>query len=385
MCPEQNALFKQIKLIREKLHRNPEPAFEEFETTRIIKEAVNSWGLEFFPFKNLATGGYCDVGEGEVLCFRSDIDALPVNENPNHKIISKNQGLMHACGHDFHTAAGLGLLKYFSDNKKSLDGRLRVIFQPGEEAAPGGAEIVVKEDIWGNVLGILSVHVGLIGGPGRFVLSKGAVQASSTSVQIELSGPGGHTSAPFETIDLINVSSCYITQLQSFLAQKTDARDTLAFAFGSIKGGSEHNIIPQSVHLSGTVRTHNNDVLAKSLRLIRDFSLSFEKIYGITIDVQFPSNCPPVINDQNLSHLFIDFMKKSGKENDLVIMDKPSMGADDFSFYLSKAPGLYIIVSGEGRGTLHSGDFFLEDSILGLVIKNMADFISFLFRQRKRQ
>jgi len=382
MHSARTKLFNQIEILREKLHRCPEASYKEFETTRIIREAVTSWGLDFIPFKNLETGGFCDIGEGDIYCFRSDIDALPVNENPNHKIISENSGFMHACGHDFHTAAGLGLLKYFADNKELLDGRLRVIFQPGEEAAPGGAETVVYENIWDNVIGILSVHVDLSGGPGKFILSKGAVQASSTAVQIGLSGPGGHTSAPFETVDLINVSSSYITQLQSFLDQKTDARDTLSFTFGSINGGTEHNIIPQSVHLNGTVRTHDNDVLAKSLQYIKSFSSSFENIYGIKIDVQFPSNCPAAINDQDLCNQFIDFMKTSGKEKDLVIMDNPSMGADDFSFYLDKAPGLYLIAAGEGRGTLHSGDFFLDDSILEPIIKNTAEFISFLFQQR---
>ena len=383
MHSKQGGLFNQIKTIRKELHRCPEASYEEYQTTRIIKEAVTSWGLDFIPFKNLDTGGYCDIGEGDIYCFRSDIDALPVTENSSHEIISENSGFMHACGHDFHTAAGLGLIKYFMENKQLLKGRLRVIFQPGEEAAPGGAEAVINENIWENVLGILTVHVGLTGRPGQFILSEGAVQASSTSMKIELTGPGGHTSAPFESVDIINVCSYYIAQLQSHLDRKTDARDTLAFAFGSINGGTEHNIIPQSINLRGTIRTHNNDVLLKSLQIIRDFSSAFEKIHGIKINVQFPTSCPPAVNDRQLCRLFIDFMKKSGRENSLIMMDKPSMGADDFSFYLDKAPGLYLIAGGEGRGALHSGDFFLDDSILEPIVINTAEFISFLFQQRE--
>lgn len=373
------ALLPEIMEIRRTLHRFPELSFREIKTTELIRRKLKSWGLEFVPFKHLDTGGYCDVGAGPAIALRSDIDALPIKENPRHEIISRIPGQMHACGHDFHTAVGLGLLKYFAENKEDLPGRLRVIFQPGEEAAPGGAESVVKENIWESVKSIITVHVAPGVQSGKFILHMGPVQASSTSVRINISGPGGHTSKPFKTIDLINVCGFYITQLQSHLAKKTDARDTVAFAFGAVNGGSTHNIIPQRVELRGTIRTLDNQVLADSQNLIRKFSASFANIYGAQINVQFPTTCPATINDRQLAEKFLAFMQVNDKEENLLLPPKPSMGADDFSFYLEKVPGLYLGIGAGGRGVLHSGDLLLDENLLEPAIENMAGFISFLF------
>jgi amidohydrolase len=271
------------------------------------------------------------------------------------------------------------LLKYFNENKKLLKGRLRVIFQPGEEAAPGGAERVVKEDLWNEVRAVLTTHVFPGVETGKFILSLGPVQASSTSIKIEIKGPGGHTSKPFETVDLINVSGYYITQLQSYLAQRIDNRETVAFAFGAINGGSEHNIIPQSIKLRGTIRTLDNNILAESLDLIRRFSASFEKVYGVKITVQFPTTCPATINDDSLSEKFLSYMTAHGRKDDVLLPAKPSMGADDFAFYQQKAPGLYLGLGAGGEGVLHSGDLILDEQLLEPAIHNMAGFISFLF------
>ena len=378
-------LLEEISDIRKRLHCFPELSFQEFKTTELIKNVLNSWGLKFSPFKNLQTGGYCDVGIGNIIAFRSDIDALPILENEKHEIRSQIPGKMHACGHDFHTAIGLGLLKFFSDNPHLLNGKLRVIFQPAEEAAPGGAEQVVKEKIWENVRAILTTHVIPGEQSGKFILSRGAVQASSTSFKIEIKGPGGHTSKPFETVDLIRVVGEYITQLQGYLEQKTDVRDTVAFAFGAINGGSEHNIIPQSINLRGTIRTLSNTVLAQSLEFIRQFSAAFEKLYRVKLKLLFPTTCPATINDDRLSEYFLTFMTARGKEGDVLLPEKPSMGADDFAFYLEKVPGLYLGIGGGGEGALHSGELLLEENLLEPAIQNMTDFILFLYEKQNME
>ena len=264
-------ILSELIRIRRRLHRFPELSFQEHETTKFIAKTVSGWGLQFYRFKNIDTGGYCDIGKGDIYIFRSDIDALPINENPDHEIRSKNNGIMHACGHDFHTVIGLGLLKYFSIYKNELNGKVRVIFQPAEESVPTGAEKVVKEDLWNNVKGILTVHVDPSVDSGKFVLLDGPAQASSTFVAIEMSGPGGHTSKPHETVDLITVAGFYIIQLKTFLKQRVDPREIFVLAFGSIKGGSAHNVIPQNISIRGTLRTFSNDVLNQIINLIHHF------------------------------------------------------------------------------------------------------------------
>ncbi|MFZ1289922.1 MAG: M20 family metallopeptidase [Melioribacteraceae bacterium] len=368
-------IIHEIIEIRRELHRNPEISFKEFNTTNLIEETLNSWELKFTRFKNILTGGYCEIGEGKVIAFRSDIDALPITEDSSHEICSEISGVMHACGHDFHTSIGLGLLKYFSENKNELQNKLRVIFQPAEEAAPGGAEIVVKENILENVKSIIAIHIDPTLEVGKFNIVEGPVQASSTSIHIEFIGAGGHTSKPSETVDLINVAAFYITQIQSFIQQKIDSRETVAFAFGTISGGSTHNIIPQNILLRGTLRTHNNEVLNKCFSLMKTFTNSFAELHKIKIDLQFPTNCPATINNSELTKKFIDFMKSEGNSEKLVLDSKPSMGADDFAFYGLHVPSLYLQVGAAGSGTLHSKDLVLNENLIQPSLKTMIGFI----------
>ncbi len=373
-------ILPELISIRRELHRFPELSFQEHETTKFIAKTVSAWGLQFHRFKNIDTGGYCDIGKGDTYLFRSDIDALPINENPDHEIRSENSGIMHACGHDFHTAIGLGLLKYFSIYKERLNGKVRVIFQPAEESVPTGAETVVKEDLWDNVKGILSVHVDPSVDSGKFTLSDGVVHASSTLMTIDISGPGGHTSKPHETVDLISAASFYLVQLQSFLKQSIDPRERFVLAFGSIKGGSAHNVIPQNISIAGTLRTFDNEVLNQIKTLVYHFSSTFEKMYGdeAVVNIEFPSSCPASINDSALHKKFSDYMEENAGKADLIASLKPSMGADDFSFYLNKVPGLYLGIGGAGKGVLHSGDLLLNEDLIKPAVKYMAEFISSL-------
>jgi len=378
MNAQLSQLIKELIPIRRHLHTIPEFSFEEYETTAYIKKVLNGWGLELRPFTNLSTGGYCEIGKGRGYAFRADIDALPLTENEDHKIRSLHNGVMHACGHDFHTAIGIGLLRYFQLNLNLLQGKLRVIFQPGEEAAPGGAEKVITENIWQDIIGILSLHVTPQLEAGKIALIEGPVQASSTSLMIKISGPGGHTSKPGLSPDLINIAGKYITQLQNFFLLKPDTRNTIVFMFGSVHGGQSHNIIPQEIILRGTLRTFSNDLLNRSLDLIRGFSISFKKLHGVEIAVKFPTSCPVVVNDPRLSSKFLNYMQDAGRQEEVISSLKPSMGADDFAFYLKKIPGLYLLAGGAGTGNLHSGDLQLNENLIEPSIDFLSGFISSL-------
>jgi amidohydrolase len=371
-----DSILEEIQNVRKNLHTFPELSYKEYNTTKLIENTIKSWGLVFNRFNNLETGGYCDVGEGEIIAFRSDIDALPITEDPSHNIISSNVGVMHACGHDYHAAIGLGLLRYFSKNANRLKIKLRVIFQPAEEAAPGGAEFVLKENVLENAHAAFAIHVDPTLEVGKFNILEGPVQASTTSIKIELIGSGGHTSKPSETVDLINVVSFYIVQIQNHLKQKIDPRETVAFAFGAINGGSTHNTIPQEVSIRGTIRTHNNNVLDNCLGLMKTFTASFAELNGININLQFPTNCPATINDINLTNKFVDFMENTGRHNDLILNSKPSMGADDFAFYGLDIPGLYIQVGAAGSGTLHGKDLIINEDVLKCSLEPMIVFFT---------
>ena len=379
MIADNKKIIDEILEIRRRLHEMPELSYKEYSTTELIKQTLSGWQLKFNHFKELETGGFCDIGQGETVLFRADIDGLPVTENKDHEIISKKRGRMHACGHDFHIAIGLGLLRYFQKFPDKLNGKLRVIFQPAEEAAPGGAEYVIKEDIWENVRAIFGIHVNPREPVGKVILPQEIVNASSTSIFITLNGPGGHTSRPDETVDLIHVCCEYVTQMKNFLINSIDPRETLAIAFGKIDGGHSHNAIPQKIILRGTLRSHDNEISEKARELIRNFSTSFGNLNNMKIDVQFPTYTPVTINNKDLVNLLLDFMRKAGRESRVIIPEKPSMGTDDFAFFSNKIPGLYFWIGGAGGGEAHTGDFIIDEKILKPAIEYLSGYIEYYF------
>jgi len=374
------SLIKEIKSTRRWLHEHPELSYKEFETTKFVKNTLDRWNIQFQPFKNLETGGYADIGSShnKMIGFRSDIDALPITENPAHEICSGNQGVMHACGHDFHTAIGLGLLKYFKDNQQDFKGRLRVIFQPGEEATPDGAGFVAKEPLFDNMCGLIGVHVDSHLEVGKFSIIKGAACASSTRLEITFLGKGGHTSRPHNTVDLIRVTSQYIVQLPEYLKACFDSRDNFVLVFGKIEGGDSHNIIPAEIKLTGTLRNFDNHILDQLLKRITIFSDSFAKLYGLDIVASFPNITPAVINDDRLYNHFIDFSNRTQYYENIKLLKNPSMGADDFSRYLEQVPGLYFQIGAGGSAPSHSSDFLLNDDLIEPALSLLIDYIQYL-------
>jgi len=380
MQNELRQIISELIPLRRRLHEIPELGYQEFETTVLIAEYLQENGLKLQPFKNLKTGGYCDVGRGDIVAFRSDIDALPIEEDINHPIRSQKAGVMHACGHDFHIAFGLAVLRYFKIHENHLKNGLRVIFQPAEESVPGGAVDVLKEDIWQDVKVVLAAHVLSDFAPGKIVLSDKTANASSTTIELTFYGPGGHTSRPDETVDLINVVAAFISQASNYVHSHVDPRDSFVFVFGEIKGGSAHNVIPREVSLRGTIRTFDNSVNKRIVSLLQQYCIDYSNTYGIQIKLDFPSMCPAVINDSNLMNIYRNFIAVNDSAGDFLVVDKPAMGADDFSYYLEKAPGLYFRIGAGASGNGHSGSFLADENLLLPGCKGLIEFIEYLNR-----
>lgn len=363
--------------IRRQFHRYPELAYQEFETTKTIAACLKSWGLNLSHFKNLQTGGFCDVGKGPIIAFRADIDALPITENPDHLIKSENPGIMHACGHDYHIAFGLAILKYFHQNRANPKHTIRVIFQPAEEAYPTGAVKVCSENIWQNIRYFVTAHMQNDLPIGTIAFCAGIANASSSSIEITLIGRGGHTSRPHETDDLVLLTANFISDLTTFLKSKINPLDSYTLVFGSLQGGTTHNVIPERITLKGTLRTLSTEVRGQIIKLMADFCHSFEKSFHIKILFENPTYCPPVINDQELAGKLKDFFSTYHSEK-LVLLSTPSLGADDFAFYLTKAPGIYLKVGGGGKGIAHSSDFEIDEAAFAEGVAHLINFIAFL-------
>jgi len=196
---------------------------------------------------------------------------------------------------------------------------------------------------------------------------------------IEITGPGGHTSQPYKTADLVSIAAEFVTQFQAHTLRKVDPRQTLALAFGKIAGGDTHNTIPQKIILRGTLRTHSNSVLNNTIKIMQAFTTDFARTQGVKIDIDFPTSCPAVINDNRLVNLFFDYMKSKKQQDQLKIPDIPSMGADDFAYYLKRVPGLYLQFGGKKRGKLHRQDLILDEELLNYAIENLTEFIKYYF------
>ena len=375
-----NELIKYVRDVRREFHKIPEPAYKEYRTTELIREKLAELGLELRSFKVVETGGYCDIGNpDEMIVFRADIDGLPIVESEKNRLVSENKGFMHACGHDYHISFGIGLAKAFA--KRSCKRGLKIIFQPAEESPDSGGEHISKELDYSVLKKILAVHVSPYIEKGVIKVKPGAMCASSSLVRISIIGPGGHTSAPEKTRDLIYIACNFVANLNEYLRKSVDPQSVFTLAFGKIRGGESHNVIPDRVQLSGSLRTLDENIHKSIEKKIGEFASSFGNLYGIKIEVDIPTYCPPVINSRELFAELNTYCEKSNYPVSLNIEEKAFMGADDFSFYCRFIPGLYMMVGGRYKGELHSPELELDEELIDSTFPFIVGFIDYLLNK----
>ena len=347
--------------LRRHLHTQPEPAHREFATTEIIRNAVEAQGLVFHS-RGDRTGGWVDVGSNPRVGFRSDIDALPIVEPVENSPRSANTGWMHACGHDAHTALGVGLATLM----KRLDPNLgvRFLFQPGEEANPGGAVELIAEGAVDGLDSLIAFHVDPSLRVGRIGVRTGPITGSADSFTIQVHGPGGHTSRPHRTVDLVDAASRVVTELPAAVRRSVDARSALVIAFGSIHGGDAPNVIPTEVVMTGTARTLDPALWDVLPGLIDKALGSILALPGAGYTMDYQQGIPPVVNDEwviGTATAAIETSLGSGA----VVPTAQSMGGEDFSNYLALTRGALLrLGTASGGGDLHSAGFKLNEEAI---------------------
>jgi len=361
--------FEEILSIRRYLHMYPELSFQEFETSRYIKDILNSWGIEF-------TDGYVNTGilvvlegknpESKILALRADFDALPIIEENNVEYCSKNHGVMHACGHDAHTASMLGALKILNETKKSWDGTIKFIFQPAEERLPGGAKQMIEEGVLNNpnVENVIAQHVFPELEVGKVGFRPGTYMASTDEIYIKIKGVGGHAAIPKQYNNPIIASSDLILKLNEFFTQHNDS----IFAIGCIQGNGSTNVIPNEVNLMGTFRALSEEYRKKSHYDIKKIVALVEKEYDLKIDLEIRNGYPVLHNNEELTKKQIsnarDFL---GKEN---VIDLPiRMTAEDFSYFANSVPSCFyrLGTGNKDKGIthgLHTSKFNIDEESL---------------------
>ena len=327
---------------RRDFHQYPELSFKEIRTAEKITSELKSMGLE--PKVNVGkTGVIVDLkfGNGPKIGIRADMDALPIQETSGLKFTSKNDGVMHACGHDGHMAMLLGVAKVLTNKNNQYQGTVRLIFQPAEEGF-GGARYMIEDGCLEGLEQIYGIHLWNYQALGEIGVKEGSVMASADMFDIKINGIGGHGGAPQGTVDTIVVSSHLIQALQTIVSRNTNPLESTVVSIGKINGGNNFNIIADEVNLSGTTRayTEKNRSLIKSR--MEEIISGIAKTYNADITLNYKDGYPPTINHPEPTRLVLESARKvvGEKAGPLYL----SMGGEDFSYYLQKIPGCFFFI-----------------------------------------
>ena len=349
---------EEIWAIRTHIHQNPELSFEEFETCKFISDRLTSWGIEHTA--GVAGTGVVGVIKGakeeKVIALRADIDALPILEDNDGAHCSKVDGVMHACGHDFHTASLLGAIRIIHQFKDQLQGSVKFLFQPGEEKLPGGASLMIKEGVLKNpnVDLMFGQHVFPELEAGKVGYRPGMYMASCDEIYVEITGKGGHGAMPHHAVDTVLVACQVVTALQNIVSRKCDPTVPCVLSFGKIVADGATNVIPNKVVLEGTFRTLNEVWRKEAHVLIKDQIEALCEAFGATADVDIAIGYPYLENNEYLTlqakQTAIEYL---GVDN---VIDLPiRMTGEDFAFYSHAVPSCFyrVGVRNEAKGIVH--------------------------------
>ncbi len=360
--------------IRRDLHAHPELAFAEKRTSDLIAERLRMLGLAPTVLPG-GTGVICDIGEGErVVALRADIDALPLPDLKDVSYRSRTPGVCHACGHDAHTAILLGVAAVLA--AMDLPGRVRLIFQPAEEAIPGGAVGTVAAGAMAGVVSIYALHcdprvdVGFVG------VRSGPITAACDRLDVHLSGTGGHTGRPHLTADVVYALGRLITDLPGLLSRRVDPRAGLSLVWGAVDAGNAANAIPASGSARGTLRMLDHDAWDAAESLVQELVAQIVAPTGAHAEINYERGVPPVVND--LACVEVQRAAVLAALGPPALVDtRQSMGGEDFAWYLDHAPGALARLGVRRPGStvpldLHQSRFDIDESALAIGVRFMV-------------
>lgn len=369
-----HAQHAELVNIRRHLHENPELGFEEVATAQYIADYLAGLGLEVT--RQVAKTGVValirGVQPGKTVAIRADMDALPIQELNEVPYKSKHPGKMHACGHDAHVAAAIGAARILWELRDQINGNVKFIFQPAEEA-PGGAEPMIAAGVLENptVDAIIGGHVW--GGleSGIIEVMSGPTMASSDIIRLKIIGKGGHAAQPHTTIDPIVIASEIVGALQKIVSRQTDPFEAVVISICSFHAGDVFNVIPHSAYMEGAVRTLNNELRQELPQKIEKIIRGITEPYGATYELDYYLGYPVTVNDPGVTETVRRAAISVLGGDKVRVAARASMGGEDYAYFLNKVPGTYIRIGTRNpeKGIcqeMHHPRFDIDEAVLKL-------------------
>ncbi len=366
--------------IRRHLHAHPELSYQEFETSKFIREKLNEYGI---PFEIKATTGVVGLIKAKnpgkrVIALRADMDALPIQEENDIDYKSVNAGVMHACGHDVHSTCLLGAAKILNELKNEWEGTVKLIFQPGEEKNPGGASLMIRDGVLENPApqAIVAQHVNTILEVGNMSFRGGKVMASADELYITVRGRGGHAASPHLTVDPILISSQLVIALQQLISRNNNPFNPSVLSITAFNAGTTTNVIPNEVKLMGTFRAMDETWRFQAHDLIRKMATELVSSMGGEIDLHIDVGYPCVMNNETLNAT----ARKKAEEYlgaERVSETELRMGAEDFGYYAQLIPACFYRLGTMNRSKgitagVHTPRFNIDETAIELGMGMMA-------------
>ncbi len=373
-------LHAQIIAWRRHIHANPELSFHEFNTAAYVETMLAEMGIKSKRMAN--TGVVADIqgskDNGITVALRADMDALPITEKNEVEYKSKNEGIMHACGHDVHTSRLLGAAYILNETRQHWKGNVRLIFQPGEEKLPGGASLMIKEGVPTNPAphAIIGQHVMPFIETGKVGFRSGIYMASTDEIYLTVKGKGGHGAMPHLNVDPVAVSAQFITSLQQVVSRNANPTVPSVLSFGKVMANGATNVIPDQVYMEGTFRTMDEPWRARAHKRINEIVNSVCTMYGATAELEIRKGYPVLKNDEVLTtHARKAAEEYLGSEN--IVDLELWMAAEDFAFYSHQIPAcFYRLGTGNKEkgitSSVHTPTFNIDENALPIGAGLMA-------------
>jgi amidohydrolase len=343
--PTLLSLYDDMVKWRRYLHQNPELSFQETETSRMIVDLLKSWGLEVR--QGVAGTGVVAklIGRlpGRTIALRADIDALAIQDEKSCSYRSTVPGVMHACGHDGHTAELLAVAKYYSLHQEETAGTRVFIFQPGEEVLPGGAIRMIEEGALEGVDMIYGIHLWSPLPYGKAATRPGPFMATPDEFEVEIVGLGGHAGLPHQSRDALVTGASLVMALQTITSRNVDPLDAAVVSVGQFTSGSANNVISDSCRLSGTIRSFNSSIRSLVRKRLEDIVKHTCEMYGCEFKLNYIEGYPPVVNDEAEARRVLRIISELLPESSLEPCEQ-IMAGEDFAYYLQHKPGCFFFV-----------------------------------------